>query len=739
MLSIKYFKGSVKCLARAPLLAGVVVSGWTADALARPVQESDQPPDTMVITGENLSDVDGPTQGYTAQASDAGTKTATPLAETARTINVVTRQQLDDQGITNINDALLYTPGAFTGLAGASKRSDVVSLRGFHGGDVDNTFLDGLRLQSDPGAYSAMQIDPFFLERVDVVKGPASALYGRTMPGGMVSLTTKKPQSEQQGLFRLYGGSFDTYGAGIDVTGPLSDPDLGAYRFTALGSRSDTQFDVAKRERYALMPQLTLYPDEDTDLTLQAYLQHDPAGDYHGAVPYDLSVSGARFGGTVDSSWSDADPANDVFRRNQRIFSYQLQHRFSDNLTFNSRARYTNMDVEVGQVYQAGFTGNGAELARYYSGSDEDLQAFSTDNNLQYELMTGEVEHTLLAGVDFQRRKNDVKFSSTSTTQETGVRPLDPFNPDYSGSALTRAPFGVTDDTRRVQQGGIYLQDQMRWDRWHLTLGGRQDFLDREYHSHLGGATDSRSDKAFSGSASLLYRFDSGIAPYYAYSEAFNPSADSSVDGAVPDPVKSQQHEIGIKYQPPGTRDLYQLAFYDLTQQNVQQRTSVSPVAYISAGDIRSRGVELSANAALTDRLNMIAGYSYNDIEYRDSISQDGVNIESGKTPVLSPEQTASLWMQYDFTHGIRGGVGGRYVKGSYADAQNTRKTGDYTLADAFVSVDLGEISNELDGATLKLNATNLFDKKYVTGCFNESYCYFGDERQVTATLDYRF
>ncbi|MFC0338104.1 iron complex outermembrane recepter protein [Kushneria avicenniae] len=736
MLSIKYFKGSLKYLSQAPLLAGVVLGGWSVNTLAQP---DDQGTDTMVITGQNLSDVDGPTQGYSVQGSDAGTKTATPLAETARTINVVTRQQLDDQGITNINDALLYTPGAFTGLAGASKRSDVVSLRGFHGGDVDNTFLDGMRLQSDPGAYSAMQIDPFFLERVDVVKGPASSLYGRTMPGGMVSMTTKKPQSEQQGLFRLYGGSFDTYGAGIDVTGPLSDPSLGAYRITALGSSSDTQFDVAKRERYAIMPQITLTPTEDTDLTLQAYLQHDPAGDYHGAVPYDLSVSGSRFGGTVDSSWSDADPANDVFRRNQRIFSYQLQHRFSDNLTFNSRARYTNMDVEVGQVYQVGFTGNGAELARGYSGSNEDLQAFSTDNNLQYEIMTGEVEHTLLAGFDYQRRKNDAKFSSAPTQQGASVRPLDPFNPDYSGNSLSGEPGVYADDTRKVQQGGIYLQDQMRWNRWNLTLGGRQDFLDREYHSHLYGNTDSRNDKSFSGSASLLYRFDSGIAPYYSYSEAFNPSPDSSVDGLVPEPVDSQQHEIGVKYQPPGTDDLYQIAFYDLTQENVQQRTTVSPVSYISAGDIRSRGVELSANAALTDRLRAIAGYSYNDIEYRDSVSQDGVNIESGNTPVLSPEQTASLWMQYDFPRGVRGGVGGRYVKGSYANADNTRKTGDYTLADAFVSVDLGEFSNELNGATLKLNATNLFDKKHVTGCFSENYCYFGDERQVTATLDYRF
>lgn len=679
------------------------------------------------VTG--FSGADAPTRGYRVHSSTGATKTDTPLIDTPQAVNVITRKQLDDQGSQNLNDALRYTPGAFTGLAGASKRSDVVALRGFHGGDVDNTFLDGLRLQTDPGSYSAIQIDPFFLERVDVVKGPSSALYGRSMPGGLVALTTKKPLAKRQTHLQFYGGSFDSFGGGFDTTGALPDKSWGNYRIIGTASTSDTQFDVGKRERYAIMPEVDLHLSDDTDLLLQAYFQHDPAGDFHGSVPYDLSVNNGRFGRTVDSSFADADPANDKFERTQRMFSYQLTHRVNDDVTLRSHSRYTDMDVELAQVYQFGFTGNGAELARYYSGASESMKALSTDNSVQYDFDTGPIQHSLLAGIDYQQRTNDVVDTGG------GARALDPFHPDYSGNALSGSTINVTTrDNRKIKQAGVYLQDQLTYERLHLVLSGREDYVKQDYLSYISGDRDERSDHAFSGRAAILYDSRWGVSPYFSYSEAFNPSPDAVVDGAVPSPVDSNQYEIGLKYQPSGSDNLYTIALYDLTQKDVQQRNSVSPISYVSAGDIRSKGVELTANVAVTDKLHVIAGYSYNNIEYKNSDV-----FENGNTPVLSPDQLASLWLEYDFPMHIRGGVGGRYVGESYANGSNTRKVPDYGLMDAFVSFDLGQFERRLDGTTLRVNANNLLDKKYVTGCFSEQYCYFGDQRSITATLDYRF
>ncbi|WP_423823513.1 TonB-dependent siderophore receptor [Salinisphaera sp. SPP-AMP-43] len=682
---------------------------------------------------------DAPTDGYTAQTSRGATKTDTPLLETPQTVDVVTREQIADQGSRNINDALRYTPGAFTGLAGASRRQDVVSLRGFHAGDVNNMFLDGMRLMSDGGSYSNIQIDPFFLERIDIIKGPSSVLYGRAMPGGLVNYTTKKPLSKQQGEIQFYGGSFDTFGGGVDLTGPLPNKDWGSYRVIGKASTSDTQFDVVKRESYTIMPELSLDLSEDTHLLLQAYIQHDPAGGFHGAVPYDLAADNSRFGRTVDSSWVDASRGNAHFDRDERLFSYELTHQVNDHITLHSRSRYSDVETELAQIYQTGFTAaadDGATLGRYYSGADEHLKAFSTDNYAQFDFATGPVQHKLLTGLSYQQRDNTIRNSSALGSN------LDPFNPDYSGTGLPAgtepALYAHTD--RKLKQFGAYIQDQLSWKRWHVVLSGREDYLKRDYLSQLSGARDTRRDDSFSGRAAILYRSKWGVSPYFSYSEAFNPSTDSSVDGVVPEPVDSDQYEIGVKYQPNGVNALFTLALYDLTQKNVQQRTSVTPVRYTGVGDVESKGVEFTAKADVTDKLHVTAGYAYNDVEYQDSFTDtSGYSVSAGNTPVLSPEQMASLWVKYDFPKGVSAGLGGRYIGKSYANSSNTLELSDYALMDAYVGFDLGQMMPKLKGVSVRVNANNLLDKKYVEGCFSENYCYFGEERQVTATLDYRF
>lgn len=717
-----------------PPAAAPVPAAASGDTSATPAAPATPAELSTIDVTAGIQSAIAPTEGYVATISRGATKTDTPLIETPQAVNVITRAQIQDQGSQSINEVLRYTPGAYTGLAGASSRQDVVALRGFSAGDVNNTFLDGLRLQSDAGSYSNIQIDPFFLERVDVVKGPSSVLYGRAMPGGLVNYTTKRPQAEQAGLVRFFGGSFDTYGGGFDLTGALPEKRWGNYRIIGKADTSDTQYDVVERESYTLMPEVSLNLSDDTELLLQAYISDEPEGGFHGAVPYDISVNNNRFGRRVDSSWVDSSAKNEVFERQQQLVSYVLTHQVNEHVKLRSHSRYSSVDTDLEQVYQIGFAGDGPELSRYYSGANEDLSAFSTDNNAQFDFATGGVGHTLIAGFNFQRRNNSVvNFGNGDVTS------LDPFDPDYSGNALGSEPFKSDDQQRSLSQFGIYLQDQMTWNRLHLVLSGREDFLDRRYVSDLNGNTDARADNAFSGRAAVLYESRIGLSPYFSYSEAFNPTTDTTVDGVVPEPVDSHQYEVGLKYQLPNTESLFTLALYDLTQQNVQQRVSVVNPVYQGVGDVSSQGVELTANAAVTDKLHVIAGYSYNSIEYDDSINTPGLTTEAGNTPVRTPDQLASLWVQYDFPLGIRGGLGGRYVGESYANGLNTRKVPDYAVADGFVSADLGEMARRLDGVHLRVNADNIFDKDYVSACFNETYCYFGQARRVIATLDYRF
>lgn len=728
--------------ASTPLLIVTLGCGLLAAPMVVMAQSSADGSETMSgserlaplqIRGRAIQGPEQPTKGYTSYSAHGATKTDTPRIETPQTENVVTRQQIQDQGSRTINEALRYTPGVFTGLAGASSRQTAVSLRGFSGGDVNNTFLDGLRLLSDPGGYSNIQINPFFLERIDVVKGPNSVLYGRAQPGGLVNFTTKKPLDKRQGHVQFYGGSFDTFGGGIDLTGPLPDADWGSYRLVGSAETSDTQYDVVKRERYTLMPEVRLDFTKDTKLLLQAYLQHEPDGGFHGSVPYDLGVNNSRFGRTVDADWVDTSAGNSKFERDEYLVSYKLTHKINDNVTLTSKARYSKVSVDLAQVYQNGFNGNGANLTRYYTGAREDLDAFSIDNNARIDFETGPVDHQVLVGLGYQRRDNDVRYASAAAT------PLDPFDPDYSGNAIVgNADFKPAND-RALRQIGAYFQDQMEWNRWHLVLGGRQDYLERSYKNGTTGIRNTRNDNAFSGRAALLYKSRVGISPYVSYSEGFNPSAYTPAGDNIAPPTQSHQYEFGVKYEPNGINALLTLALYDLTQENVQQRTAVIPPNFINAGDIESRGVEFSAKANLTDKLHLAATYSYKDIEYQDDVSQPGVAIQAGNTPVRTPQQQASLWLAYDFPFSVRAGLGGRYVGESYADGANTAKVPDYAVADAFASFDLGVLTPSFDGASIRVNANNILDKKYVQSCFSKTNCYYGAERNVTATLDYKF
>lgn len=226
---------------------------------------------TLVVTAKPEETSTTPTEGYTATVSKGATKTDRPLITTGQSVSVVTRQQMDDQGAMDVNQALNYTAGAFTNFAGAATRYDTVSLRGFHGGDVDNIFLDGLRLMSDPGSYNVLQVDPWFLERIDVIKGPSSALYGQTVPGGLVMETSKRPQYAPAGHFRLSTGTHNTNSAAFDYTNAINDQ--WAFRLTGITRNSDTQYDHTREEKYAISPSLLWQPDEDTSLLLRAYLQ----------------------------------------------------------------------------------------------------------------------------------------------------------------------------------------------------------------------------------------------------------------------------------------------------------------------------------------------------------------------------------------------------------------------------------------------------------------------------------
>ncbi|SPO64325.1 TonB-dependent siderophore receptor [Pseudomonas sp. JV241A] len=683
----------------------------------------------------------GSMEGYNATHSQVATKTSAPILETSQSVSVVTRQQMDDQGSQTVAQTMRYTPGVLTNPYGATHRYDYVAMRGFNDGSVDNIYLDGLKSMGDSGTYSTMQVDPYFLERVDILKGPSSVLYGRSSPGGLVALTSKKPLYETYHQVQATVGTQGQRGVGFDFSGPLDDDKRIAYRLVGVADQSDTQFDHNEEKRFALAPTASINFSEDTSLTLQAYLQHDPDGGYHGGVPADGALH-QRNGRRISDHFFEGEPGVDRYERDQQSFGYQFEHRFNDVFTARQNFRYLDSTVKMDQVYAWGWTTpTSNELNRYYTGGEEKLHSYIIDNMLQAEYFTGSAKHTTLLGLDYQRRKTVVDWRSGA------LAPINAFDPQYGNSEITY--FDPTSYLRRLQQTGVYLQDLIELDQWRFSLGLRQDWVKTSDENRIAEASRPLGTKIsdertkLTGRAGVLYLFENGIAPYISYSESFNPNSYADQSGNPLAPTEGTQWEAGIKYQPPGTDNLFTASVFRIEQENLASKLPQEEF-YRPVGQVRSQGLELEAHMQVTDNLKVLGSYTFTDIEYSKSMPSTlfGSDLDNkGNSPTQAPRHMASLWADYNFRQGaldgLRLGGGVRYVGYSWVDAENTMKVPSYTLFDASVGYDLGKVG--LKGVDVRLNANNLTNESYIASCASLSYCYMGEERNVSATVSYQF
>lgn len=691
---------------RLALMIGIT-GGMNVSVLA---QETSTTHDTVVVT---------------SQMQSGATKLETPDIETPQAVSIVTRQQYEEQGATSVRQTVSYTPGVYSNQIGASNRFDYIVLRGFSDGSLDNVYLDGLKLMGDTNSHSSLVIDPWFLDSVEVVRGPASVLYGRSSPGGIVALNSRKPSFDPGGEVKLFAGNNNQRGAAFDVTGPVDDNDRVAVRLTGMTRYADSQFDHLKEQRYAIAPSLTWRITDQTRLELMAYLHRDPEGGSHSGLPYEGTVT-PHAGRKISNTFFEGEDDYDKYDRRENMVGYNIEHAFDSGWSVRQKLRYLHTKVNLNQVYAAGWL-NDTELNRGYSGSDESLSAITLDNQIDGSVDTGIINHRLLFGVDYQRRSNNVTASYGSFPA------IDAFNPIYGADPLSISVYSR--EKHKLEQTGIYLQDQMSLDRWRLTLGGRHDQVKITNVNKINDTRDTLDQDHFSSRAALMYLFDSGFAPYVSYSTAFTPTSFTDEYGKILQPMKGKQWEAGLKFQPEGSQTMYSASVYRINQKNIA--TKVEPTdPYRSIGEIESEGVELEAVGQLTDNLRLQAAYTYNDIRYKKSSAE-----EQGKRAVYAPRNQASAWLSYDVKTGLFNGLtvgsGVRYVNGITSDRQNTHTLPSYTLVDLAVGYDLGNVG--LKGMSAQLNVNNLTDKRYVAACNSLSYCYFGAERSVVGSVSWAF
>ncbi|MBC7801179.1 MAG: TonB-dependent siderophore receptor [Gemmatimonadaceae bacterium] len=694
-----------------------------------------------------------PVQGYVAPLSSTATKTDTPLLETPQSLSVVTRDQIEAQAAQNLNGILRYTPGVATDTRGATAvRLDQFFIRGF----TVPQFLDGMRLFG--GRDASPSVDFYRLERVDVLRGPPSVLYGQASPGGLVNLVSKRPTEAPFREVLLQGGSYGTIRTGIDMSGALNEDRTLLGRVVGSYYKSDTQVDQVREERYYLAPSLTWRPTSDTTITLLGLAQRDPSGGSYGSVPAYGSVL-PNPNGRIPTGRFDGDPSFDRLDRQQHQIGYLAEHRFNDVFTLRQNFRYAHSDGYYRQLYGT-FTANlqpdFRTVLRSTVGSEVSFDTITLDTHLQSRFATGRVAHTLLTGIDYYNVQSRT-FSGFDATAPS----YDLFRPVYGG--VTIRP--LTYQTRQAQDQnsvGVYAQDQVKLGRFVIQLGGRYDRYGSDTRTEtLANRSLARSEQdvgAFTGRAGLVYQFDGGVAPYFSYAESFEPQAGtfSPARGSTPyDPTTGRQFELGLRYQPPNTNALFSAAVFDLQRKNVLTTDPDDNRFSIQTGEVRSRGIELEAKASLAQGLDVVGSFTYLDAEVTQSTNTAAINRgivgnrtttrpEKGTVPVGVPGLLASAFATYTVQpdralQGLAIGGGVRYVGANWGDTANTLRVPDYVLVDLTARYNLGALRRDLANTSLQVNVNNLLDTKYVSTCNTYAWCWYGFRRSVLATVRQRF
>ncbi|RQS75675.1 TonB-dependent siderophore receptor [Burkholderia sp. Bp8963] len=686
--------------------------------------------DTLPAINVNAASEGNGTVGLVARRSATGTKTDTPINEIPQTINVVTAQQIEMTGATDVNQALRYVPG-FSSF-GSDNRSDwYAALRGF----TPTAYVDGLQVPNTINLAS-WRVDPTMIDSITVLRGPTSVLYGAGDPGAIVDVHTKQADGERVREAGVEVGNYARKQFMFDIGDKLDADGKYAYRFVGVARDGNALTGPNADQRVALAPSFRWRPNADTSLTVSATYLQDWGDISSNFLPAQGTVL-PNPNGQLDHDVYSGDPDFNYYRKKQWSLGYRFEHNLDSMWTVRQNVRWMHLSLDNGSVFGNGFAdGSTTDISRWAGVFQMNYSRFDIDNNAQARFGTGPLEHTLLLGFQYTRQ------TATDSEWLAAAPVLNLYNPVYT--PVTTAVFSDPATTFRtntytaMNTFGVYAQDQVRWNRWTLTLGGREDWVNLRQDDREAGTQSKADVSAFTGRVGLTYQGDYGLSPYVSYATSFNPLIGVKMfGGGLPQPTRGKQIELGLRWQPPGKNLMLNAAIYQINQTNVLTPTPTNlddtNTTSVQTGEVRSRGIELSATGKVTPNLSVIASYVYQDVK---NVQANDASLNNWPVDIPRPRQMASLWADWTWHagplagFGLGGGV--RYQSASAGAPDNSLTVASYTLFDAAIHYDVRNWR-------FAVNATNLFNRHYVSGCQSSSVCLFGNERTVLATAKYNW
>ncbi|MGD1900157.1 MAG: TonB-dependent siderophore receptor [Phormidesmis sp.] len=692
---------------------GLVANVAVGEARA---QTSDDDAIRLTVTGDQIED------DYFVPNTSTATRTETPILDVPASIQIIPSQVIEDQQAVSIEEAVSNLSGIAFGGTRSGLDVDFTS-RGFNEVPI---LRDGFR---QFGAFNDGIPEIAHLERIEVLRGPASILYGDIQPGGLINLVSKQPLSQPFAEVTLQMGNRNSISPQVDVSGPITEDGRARYRLNALLRSEESFRDFNQNiERFFVAPIVTWAISDRTDLTFQLEYSDYEAPSDAGLPAVGNEVADVPFSRITGES-------NDFVENEFTSIGYDLEHRFNNSWQLRNAFRLTRQEIVDESAFPLFVTDS--IVSRGLSSRQRNPKDFALQTSVTGELSTGPVDHTLLFGVDLNRTQE----TDLLRVDLANLSPLDIFNPVYGafdGANSANAPI-VRDTDIQSDRLGIYLQDQIDFfDNLILLAGIRYDTVEQSIDngpSITSPAGDDfvRNDDAWTPRLGLVYQPIPSLSLYGSYSQSFVPSSPSVTSDISLEPERGEGFEIGAKAELFDGNLLATLAYFDITKQNVATTDPNDAFSFIATGEQQSRGIEFDLTGEILPGWNVIASYAYIDAE----VTEDST-IPTGNRLFNAPEHSASLWTRYEVQQGdLQGlgiGIGFNFVGERAGDLANSFDVDSYFLTNAGVSYERGSWR-------AAVNVRNLFDVDYIESTRNSRAFYNqpGDPFTIIGSVSVQF
>jgi iron complex outermembrane receptor protein len=672
---------------------------------------------TDIVGTADYESAFGPVNGYHATRSASATRTDISIHETAQSISVVSRDVVDDLGATRLQDALDYAGGVGRANNFGGQGLTTFTVRGFTTGEFyRNGFPINRGYPNMPDANS--------IERLEVIRGPATTLYGRGDPGGTFNVVSKQPTAERTVTL---GSQLDDQGmkrATLDASGPLDDEGRLGYRLNVIGEGGDTFRDHVETERYGVTPVLSWQASDDTKVVFEGDFMRNNHPLDRGVTRYAKQIGTA----SRDTFFGEKDAGK--LHNDNNMAQLRFEHLLNENWTLAGGFQWLDGTLQGNAIEANGVADDGRTLGRNFNYRKLEWTDKDTQLNLTGHFSTMGLDHTLLTGVEVEN------YDYTSIIQRSSgavsAYPIDIFNPVYGQPrpALTRTP---THDKENLKTYAAFVQDQVALtDRLRLLGSARFERFEHDYNTYVpGGKSWEASDNAVTPRVGLSYDLTDTVAVYADTARSFKPNTGASRQGGGFEPEKGKSYEIGVKWEALDRQLSVDAAIYQIEKRNVLTTDPVDSTFSVAAGEVRSRGLDINVAGNVTPQWRVIGGYAYVDAE----VTKDNV-LQSGTRLLNIPKNSFSLLNMYEFQDGeLKGlglGVGAKYVDERAGQTANTAfSMGSYAVADLLSYYKVN------DKIRLNLDVKNLFDRDFEEGAFGNVYAYPGEPRTVQVGVSY--